>query len=72
MADGTFVRAGSVASNSYPLGTKLTIRSSPTGRRHFMVRDRIGYGTQLDFWVSSCGQAINWGRRSVTVRKGWH
>jgi 3D (Asp-Asp-Asp) domain-containing protein len=72
MADGSQTRAGSVASNAYRLGTKLTISPSPTGRRFFVVRDRIGYGSQLDIWVPSCGQARTWGRRSVTVRVGWH
>src|SRR4051812_9964795 len=38
MADGTVVRAGSVAHNGYPLGTHLTITPSPTGRRRFVVR----------------------------------
>lgn len=72
MADGSYTRNGSVANNQYRLGTKLTISPSPTGRRFFVVRDRIGYGSQLDFWVPSCGQARQWGRRSVTVRVGWH
>jgi 3D (Asp-Asp-Asp) domain-containing protein len=71
MADGTYTRAGSVAHNGYPLGTRLTIKPSPTGQRRFVVRDRIGYGTQLDFWVPSCSTAISWGRRVVTVRVGW-
>jgi 3D (Asp-Asp-Asp) domain-containing protein len=72
MADGTGVRAGSVAHNGYPLGTRLTITPSPTGQRRFVVRDRIGWGTELDFWLPSCGQAIAWGRRHVRVRVGWH
>lgn len=72
MSDGSQTRAGSVASNDYRLGTKLTISPSPTGRRFFVVRDHIGYGTKLDIWVPSCSQARQWGRRSVTVRVGWH
>jgi len=71
MADGTGVRAGSVASNQYPLGTVLEVRPSPSGRRLWVVRDRIGWGTELDFWVSSCARAIAWGRRTVRVRVGW-
>jgi len=71
MADGTWTRPGSVAHNGYPLGTRLTIAPSPTGRRRFVVRDRIGWGTELDFWVSSCARAIAWGRRTVKVRVGW-
>lgn len=71
MADGTHVRPGSVAHNGYALGTKLTIKPSPTGRRRFVVRDRIGWGTELDFWHPSCSGAIAWGRRRVTVKVGW-
>lgn len=72
MADGSQTRAGSVAANNYRLGTKLTISPSPSGRRFFVVRDRIGYGSQLDIWTPSCSQARQWGRRQVTIRVGWH
>lgn len=71
MADGTYTRPGSVAHNGFALGTRLTITPSPTGRRRFVVRDRIGWGTELDFWTPTCGQAIAWGRRTVRVRVGW-
>lgn len=71
MADGTGVRAGSVAHNGYRLGTHLTISPSPTGGRRFVVRDRIGWGSELDFWLPSCAAAIAWGRRRVVVRLGW-
>jgi 3D (Asp-Asp-Asp) domain-containing protein len=71
MADGSYTRAGSIAHNGYPLGTRVTVWPSPTGRRHFVVRDRIGWGTELDFWLPTCGRAITWGRRTVHVRKGW-
>ena len=71
MADGTYTRAGSIAHNGYALGTRLWVRPSPTGRRRFVVRDRIGWGTELDFWLPSCSWAISWGRRAVRVRLGW-
>lgn len=71
MADGTWTRAGSIAHNGYALGTRLTIWPSPDGRRRFVVRDRIGWGTPLDFWTPSCASAIAWGRRTVHVRLGW-
>jgi hypothetical protein len=54
MADGTGVRWGSVASNQYPLGTVMEVTPAPTGRRRWIVRDRIGWGTQLDFWAPTC------------------
>jgi 3D (Asp-Asp-Asp) domain-containing protein len=72
MADGTGVRAGSVAHNGYRLGTRLTISPAPGGRRRWVVRDRIGWGTELDFWQPSCSAAIAWGRRTVRIRRGWH
>lgn len=71
MADGTTVRPGSIAHNGYPLGTHITVRPSPTGRRRFVVRDRIGWGSELDFWLPTCGAARAWGRRAVHVSRGW-
>jgi 3D (Asp-Asp-Asp) domain-containing protein len=71
MADGSGVRPGSIAHNGYSLGTRVTVSASPTGARRFVVRDRIGWGTELDFWVSSCAAARAWGRRVVLVRQGW-
>ena len=73
MADGTHVRAGSVAMNRHPLGTRLTLVGDRTfyGRRRFTVRDRYGYGTELDFWTGSCSLAVAWGRRTVRYRLGW-
>jgi 3D (Asp-Asp-Asp) domain-containing protein len=68
MADGTPVRAGSVANNHLRLGTTIQVSASPTRRRSFVVRDRIGWGTELDFWVPSCAQALLWGRRIVQLR----
>lgn len=72
MADGSHTRAGSVASNHYRLGTHLVIKHAPTRRKHWVVRDRIGYGTELDFWVPTCGQARQWGRRTIKVRVHRH
>lgn len=73
MADGTGVRSGSVASNWHPLGTRIRLLSTTfAGQRKFVVRDRIGYGTELDFWTPSCSFALDvWGRRTVTYKIGW-
>jgi 3D (Asp-Asp-Asp) domain-containing protein len=66
MADGTTVRFGSVAQNTLALGTRIRlIGESFMGRRDFVVRDRIGSGSQLDFWAPSCSESVAWGRRSV-------
>jgi 3D (Asp-Asp-Asp) domain-containing protein len=68
-ADGSQTRPGIVASNLYRLGTRLRVSRSPYGRwRVFVVRDRVGHSSQLDFYVASCARAIHWGRRTVHVR----
>ena len=71
MADGSWTRAGSVAHNGLSLGTKITVRPAVLGRRRWTVRDRIGWGTELDFWMPSCAQAIAYGRRTSWMRVGW-
>jgi 3D (Asp-Asp-Asp) domain-containing protein len=72
MSDGSYTRPGSVASNDYPLGTHLIVSNSPTKRKHWIVRDHIGWGTQLDFWVPTCWQARQWGRRAVHIKVHIH
>ena len=71
MADGTYVRAGSVAHNGFALGTRIWVEPAFFGRHRFTVRDRIGWGTQLDFWAPTCARAFAWGRRVVRVTRGW-
>lgn len=71
MADGSYTREASVAHNGFPLGTRITVSPPFQGRRRFIVRDRIGWGTQLDFWTPRCATAFAWGRRTVYVRRGW-
>jgi hypothetical protein len=68
MADGSGVRWGSVASNRFPLGTVLEVDPAPAGRRRWIVRDRIGWGTQLDFWAPTCGSASQGTVLSPAVR----
>lgn len=71
MADGTQTRPGSLAHNGYALGTRLSVSPAVFGIRKWTVRDRIGWGTQADFWTSSCSQAIAYGRRYVRLTVGW-
>ncbi len=69
MADGSYVRAGSVAMNRHPLGTRIVLVGQTfRGRRRFVVRDRIGHGSELDFWSPSCAASIRWGRKTVRYR----
>lgn len=72
-AAGTRTRAGVIAMNGVRLGTLVRVTRSPLpGRRVFQVTDRIGYGSQLDFWVPSCATARAWGRRTTSYRiVGW-
>lgn len=74
MADGTYTRPRSAASNRHPLGTRITLTSrqaGPGGLRRYVIRDRIGYGSDLDLWTGSCATARAYGRRIVTYRLGW-
>jgi 3D (Asp-Asp-Asp) domain-containing protein len=69
MADGTFTRPGSVASNRHPLGTRLRVIGRRIyGRRTFVVRDRIGWGSELDVYTASCSTARRFGRQRVRYR----
>jgi 3D (Asp-Asp-Asp) domain-containing protein len=69
MADGSNTRSRSVANNFLPFGTKIkTNKPGPRGLRIFYVRDRIGFGSELDFWTDSCSDANQWGRRQITFR----
>lgn len=73
MADGTFTRPRSAASNTLRLGTRITLtRPGPGGLRRYVIRDRIGHGTELDLWTGSCATALQFGRRARTYRLGWH
>jgi len=79
-ADGSRTYFGEVATprpglyGSLPLGTlielisprQITYRNRT--RRLFRARDRIGYGSQLDFFFPSCAAMNAWGRRTVTFR----
>lgn len=71
MADGTYTRAGSLANNELALGTRVYVSPPVMGRRRWVVRDRIGYGTRWDFWSASCAAARAFGRREVSVHLGW-
>lgn len=71
MADGTPTRTGSAAHNGLPLGTRITVDPPFLGRRRWIVRDRIGWGTTLDLWAPSCALSRAFGRRRVSLTVGW-
>lgn len=68
MADGTYTRPGSAAHNGLRFGTRIYVRPAVYGRHRWVVRDRIGWGTELDFWARSCAQARVYGRRTIRMR----
>lgn len=73
MANGEPARQGAVAMGTRadpwpPLGTVVEVSDSPWGPGRFVVEDRIGHSSQLDFAMpGDCGGAVAWGRRPVTA-----
>jgi 3D (Asp-Asp-Asp) domain-containing protein len=70
MADGSQTRPHSVAMNTLPLGTEIRLVKPKTfyGQRRFWVRDRIGHGSEIDFWHGKCSVSRKWGRKNVQIR----
>lgn len=70
MANGQRTKPHTVAMNTLPLGSKIKLVKPKefNGQRIFYVRDRIGWGSQIDFWASSCAKSRAWGRRTVSIR----
>lgn len=68
MADGSYVRPGSAASNRHELGTRIRLLGRAFfGRRRFVIRDTgraLGDG-HVDLWAPSCSTAKAWGHRAV-------
>lgn len=79
-AVGGWVYFGVVAMNRHPIGTRIRVTKIYTpvggqkltsfyGKRDFVVKDRYGHGTELDFFSPSCDYTFNaWGRRNVEYR----
>lgn len=63
MADGEPVHAGAAASNLWPLGTRLDV----SGVGEVTVEDRVGWGADVDVWMGSCAEAIDFGRHWLNV-----
>ena len=67
-ASGIAVGFGQVASNQFPFGTRLLIETGTFAGETFTVTDRIGYGSELDFYQGSCSAAISYGRQYIEVK----
>ena len=52
----------------WPLGTRLKILSGEHAGETVTVEDRIGWGSQLDFFDPSCHDAIEYGREQISVQ----
>ena len=63
MANGEKPYEGAVACNLVPIGTKLYIE----GYGYFVVKDRIGHSSQLDIFMDTYDECIQYGRRTVKV-----
>jgi 3D (Asp-Asp-Asp) domain-containing protein len=63
MANGEKPYEGAVACNLVPLGTKIYIE----GYGYFVVKDRIGHGSQLDIFMDTYDECIQFGRRTLNV-----
>lgn len=62
MANGEYPHVGAVASNDFPLGTVLNINGS-----NYVVKDRMAYNGVIDIFVDSYDEAINFGRKYLSV-----
>jgi 3D (Asp-Asp-Asp) domain-containing protein len=64
-ASGTRCREGVIASNHFPIGTKLLIEGYKG--RVFVVEDRMNkrYNKRIDIWFRDYDDAINFGVRKV-------
>lgn len=69
MANGRPVQPGAAAMNGVPFGTQWRVLDGPYAGRVVTVMDRYGHGTEFDVWVSDCGAAKAYGRRTVTIER---
>ncbi len=67
MASGRETFDGAVAGNRWPLGTWLFVLSGSHKGETVQVLDRIGWGSQLDFFTRSCKRAWQYGRQQIKV-----
>lgn len=51
------------AGNRWPFGTRLRVE----GRGVVTITDRIGHGSQLDLFMTTCAAARQFGRRHLLV-----
>lgn len=67
MANGEYPYFGAVACNILPLGTRIKVLDGPFAGQTFVVKDRIGWGSQLDFYLGDVAACYEYGRRVVRI-----
>lgn len=67
-AVGSLTRDGVVASNHYPIGTRIRFPEY-FGDKEFIVEDRMNprYDKVVDIWMEELSDAKQWGRRYVKI-----
>lgn len=63
-ASGLVPRVGMAAGNHWPFGTRIFV----PGYGVVTIEDRIGHDSDLDLFMASCSQTVQWGRRQLNVR----
>lgn len=63
-ASGLWPEYGMVASNLWPLGTRVEIE----GLGIFTVQDRVGGGTDVDVFLETRAECMRFGRKHLRVR----
>ena len=66
-ADGQQTHFGEIAMNGIPFGTRVELLGGMFAGNVFTVEDRIGWGSELDVFQSSCSAAWNYGREQIPV-----
>lgn len=64
-ASGVWPREGMAASNAHPFGARLGV----PGWGVVTITDRIGWGSQLDLFMTSRAACLQFGRRLLHVRE---
>lgn len=64
-ASGGPVYLGEVANNFLALGSRIMLDRPIFGRREYRVEDRIGSGSELDFYNPSEATCDNYGREEI-------
>ena len=64
MANGQWPAYGYVACNALPLGTQIYVKEL---NDIFIVGDRIGHSSDLDIFLETYQEAIQYGRQNVSI-----